>query len=217
MMKKYRKKQIITGLLALFMCSGMMASAQTEMENERYINNDNWRYFKDIALESGLYASTSGVNNMTDGSITSLYGSYFPVHNMGFRSGVSYIMDINHSDYVKIPLLFAIRSRTFHFSHTEYETFWETLRDLILCIMPARCEVNTGPSLGYVHNAQRKFAASLDLNLRIGFQFWRIGINGNMGINYLLTKNFVDKKTVNRQSSRPAWFANLSIGGSFRF
>jgi hypothetical protein len=115
------------------------------------------------------------------------------------------------------PFLFAIRFRTFHFAHSEYETFKEALQNLILCIIPARCEINMGPSLGYVWNAQRKFASSFDFNLRMGFQFWRIGINGNMGINCLWTKNFVDKKTVNRQSYRPAWYANLSIGGSFRF
>jgi hypothetical protein len=39
-----------------------------------------------------------------------------------------------------------------------------------------------------------------------------------MGVNYLWTRNFVSKKTkkIKRRSDN-VWFANLSIGMSFRF
>jgi hypothetical protein len=213
MMQKNAKKWIKTGLFVLFICFG--APVQAQMYN---IENDNWRYFYDIAIERGLYTATTVNSNFSDGRITSIYGSYYFTHNRGIRSGISLITDLKDSPYLKIPFLFAFRTPTFHFSNWEAETFRESLRNLFLSLMPTRCEINTGPSLGYVWNSQRNFASSIDLNLRMGFQFWRIGINGNMGVNYLWTRNFVTKKTKKvKGRSDNAWFVNLSIGMSFRF
>jgi hypothetical protein len=91
------------------------------------------------------------------------------------------------------------------------------LKTLILLLIPVRGEINIGPSFGYAWDARRNFASSLDANFRMGFQFWRIVINGNLGINYLWTKNFVDTAPYNRHSVTPVWFVNLSAGASFRF
>jgi hypothetical protein len=225
MMQKCGKERLKVGLFTLFLCLGIFVQAQTrivnelDIDNEHDINNDNRWYFHDIALERGLYTATQSNGNMSDGRITSFYGSYFLTHNLGIRSGISLITDLtNNSPYVKIPCLFAIRSRTFHILTPKAESFGEFLGNLFLAIIPSRYEINLGPSFGYVWNNQRNFASSIDLNFRMGFQIWRIGINGNMGINYLWTKNFVDKEfvMVNRQF-RHAWFANLSLGVLFRF
>jgi hypothetical protein len=209
------RKRIKTVLLALFICYGAGVQAQTETEGKRYIDNDNWWYFQDIALEHGAYVSTISDHSMSDASITSLYGSYFLTHNAGFRSGISLIVDESH--YLKIPFLFALRTGTLRLSAGKSENLGEFLKSLIFLIIPARGEINIGPSLGYAWNARRNFASSIDANLRLGFQIWRIGINGNMGINYLWTNNFAGKKPHGRKSIDPVWFVNLSAGLSFRF
>ncbi|MDR1896900.1 MAG: hypothetical protein LBR10_08935 [Prevotellaceae bacterium] len=200
------------------MCFCLSLQAQTNAEHKRHIDNYNRRYYQDIVLERGLYIPTTD-NSMSEGYITSLYSGYFITHNLGFRSGVSMITDLNNgSPYLKLPVLFTLRSPTLHISyHRDDETFGEYLRHLILYLLPTRYEINLGPSLGYVWNNRRNFAASLDLNIRAGFQFWRIGLYGNMGINYLLTKNFVNRDIIPRGKSRPGWFGNLSLGASFGF
>jgi hypothetical protein len=215
-MQRSENKLLKAGLITLFMCFGMLINAQTEFEiEEPYIDNDNKLYFQDIVAEYGLYTTTA-LNSLPDGYITSLYSGYFLTHRFGFRSGASLIMDLkNGSPYIKIPCLVAIRTPTVRLAIPEPETFKEFLLNLFLLILPTRFEFNAGPSFGYVWNNQRNFASSIDINLRMGFQFWRIGIHGNMGANYLWTKNFIDKGS--KKSFRPDWFANLSLGVSFRF
>lgn len=225
MLQKYEKEGIKAGLLILFMCFGMLAHARKDTVNtwykERYMDNDNWLYFQDIALERGLYTATVSSDNLSDGLITSLYGSYFLNNIFGFRSGVSLITDLNSdSPYLKIPCLFAIRSRTFRISYDEsdnFRDFWRNLFWNIMSAIPARFEINMGPSLGYIWDNQRSLAFSIDGNLRMGLQFWRIGIYGNMGLSYLCTKNFVDGNFMAKKRIRPAMFANISGGVSFRF
>jgi hypothetical protein len=219
MLKKCRKKRVKAGLLALLLiCSGVTVQAQAEAESNRYADNDNRWYFQDVAIEGGLYTPTERNSSIPDGHITSLYGSYFLTHNLGFRSGASLIMDIEDSPYVKIPCLLAFRSKTLRLQpRYQPEDFKELLQDVILYIIPTRYEINLGPSFGYVWHNRRNFAVSADANFRMGFQFWRIGVNGNMGISYLLTKNFANREPFSDQPFRPVWFANLSVGASFRF
>jgi hypothetical protein len=64
------KKRIKAGLLTLFICFGIIAPAQKEPASKRYIDNDNWWYFQDIALERGLYLPATSNHNMSDGYIT---------------------------------------------------------------------------------------------------------------------------------------------------
>jgi hypothetical protein len=217
MMQISENKLLRAGLITLFMCFGLLTNAQTEFEiEEPYIDNDNKLYFQDIVSEYGSYTATTLNSSLSDGYIVSFYGGYFLTHWFGFRSGASLIMDLNDNyPYIKIPCLFAIRTPTIHLSIAEPESFKEFLLGLFLYILPSRFELNVGPSLGYVWNNQRSLASSIDINLRMGFQFWRIGIHGNMGANYLWTKNFIDRDS--KKLSRPAWFANLSLGASFRF
>jgi hypothetical protein len=217
MMQKRGNERIKTVLFALFMCLGILVHAQTEEETEPYIDNDNKLYFYDVLLERGTYTTTALNSNLSEGLITSVYGGYFLTHWFGVRPGVSLITDLkNNSPYLKIPCLFAVRSNTTHI-YLEHETFQEFLLSLFLYIMPTRFEFNLGPSLGYVWNNPRHLAVSIDGNLRMGFQFWRIGIHGDLGVNYLCTKNFVEKILYVNQPIRPAWFFSFSAGASFRF
>jgi hypothetical protein len=195
----------------------MAAQAQTEFEiEEPYIDNDNKLYYQDIVAEYGLYTDMAVNSSLSDGFVTSVYSGYFLTHWFGVRPGVSMIMDLNNSPYLKIPCLFAVRSPLVRTTIAEPETFREFLFNFFLYILPTRYELNIGPSLGYVWNNRRHFASSIDMNLRMGFQIWQIGIHGNMGFNYLWTKNFINKDEI-AKNARQAWYVNLSIGASFRF
>jgi hypothetical protein len=220
-MQRSENKLLRKGLIALFICFGLSAKAQTEFEiEEPHIENDNKLYFQDIVAEYGSYSTTALNSDMSEGYITSLYSGYFLTHWYGFRSGASLIMDLKHnSPYIKIPCLFAVRTPSLRLLIAEPESFREFLLSIFLLIIPTRFELNVGPSLGYVWNNQRSFASSIDANLRMGFQIWRIEIHGNMGVNYLWTKNFIDRDYDRdyKRLFRPAWFINLSFGASFRF
>lgn len=209
------KTGTVLSLSVLFMCYGVLVQAQQETLYERYMNDDNWTYLYDVMIERGLYASTTSNSNMSDGRITSLYGGCFLTHCMGFRSGISYITGLKDARYMKIPCLFALRTRTVRMPEIETERFGDFLKNLFLSFIPVRYEVNFGPSVGYIWDERNSFASSIDFNFRMGFKFWRVVINGNMGVNYLWTKNFASRRTVGR--FRHIWFANLSTGASFRF
>jgi hypothetical protein len=212
-------KQIKVGLIILFTCLGAFLKAQTNgLEiTEPYRDNDNRRYFQDVSCEIGFYsANTTG--DLSDGFIANISSGYFFNPWFGMRPGVSVITDLDdYSPYVKIPCLIAFRTPTTRLTIREPETIKEGLINLFLLLLPTRFEFNIGPSLGYAINNQHRFASSIDANLRMGFQFWRIGINGNMGLNYLWTKNFVERDFIRNKRIRPAWYGNLSVGMSFRF
>jgi hypothetical protein len=220
MMQRSENKLLRKGLLVLFICFGLSAKAQMEFEvEEPHIENDNKLYLQDIVAEYGSYSTTALNSDISEGYITSLYSGYFLTHWYGLRSGASLIMDLkNNSPYIKIPCLFALRTPRLQLFIAEPESFKEFLISIFLHII-TRFELNVGPSLGYVWNNQRNFASSVDANLRMGFQVWRIGIHGNIGANYLWTRNFLDRDYDKgyKRLFRPAWFVNLSFGASFKF
>ena len=200
--------------------------------------NDNLRYFHDIAFDSGKYTPTDG--SFSSGTMTSFSGSYFWNKEFGIRIGVSLITDLDGSDkYFKVPVLFSFRTRTFRwlFDH-EAETWRGALLEILLSLLPTRFEFNIGPSFGHItpqksahytiengkeilrqtSDANYRFAASIDANIRIGFQFWRVCVNGNIGCNYLFTNNF-DYRIHHpyKEKINSLWFLNASAGLSFRF
>lgn len=202
-------------------------------------DNDNWKYFYDIAVESGTYVSAP---LSRDNFIVTLSGSYYWSSKYGVRSGISLITEANsNAKYIKVPVLLAFRTRTFTGGFDpdyDYDNFGSTLAHFILSLLPTRFEFNIGISLGYITpetysayttvngekvmfeslNIHNPFAASLDANGRISFQFWRICVNGNLGINYLFTKNYNYRLySPNEERYRPPWFINASLGFAFRF
>ncbi len=226
-------KKVIFGFIFLF----FLLSTQARQPEER---NDNWRYFRDIGVEYGIYIPTE-YNNLSNGSITNLHGGYFFNDKLGFRSGITLITGMEGSgNYWKIPFLFSVRTKTFNIewnSDAEYDNASDLLFNFLLFILPNSYELNIGPSLGYmtpknsityitqggaefseIYKINNRFASSIDANLRLSFQLGKICLNGNMGINYLLTKNydyhfFIPDDT----AQKPTWFVNLSVGVSYRF
>ncbi len=222
------------------MCFCLPISAQQQSDFE---DNDNWKYFYDIGFESGLYVSTN-VKSFQSASINTLHGSYFFSDKLGFRSGISYISGMDGCDYyLKVPLLFSFRTKTFRMNWwevlSEDGSFGDFIRSVIFSLFPTRIEFNVGTSLGYLYpqsshtysfrngeeiliesfDASQRFASSLDGNLRLSFQFWRICINGYMGFNYLWTNNFNHNVFYpsHKEERKPSWFGNIGAGASFRF
>jgi hypothetical protein len=233
-------KQNKLRIIILFFCIALTLQAQ-DPNTEK---NDNWKYFYDIAVESGIYNSIGYHEN---GSILSVSGSYFYNDKFGFRSGVSLITGMEGSDkYWKIPMLFAFRTKTFKtdwdetfgYSDDINYIFLDILTNVLVRVLPTRFEFNAGPSFGYlmpeysptyIHqgdqlivsksiNAHSHFASSLDANMRMSFQFWRICLNVNLGANWLWTRNYEYMQYLPVQrTDKPAWFLNFGAGASFRF
>jgi len=227
--------------ILIISCFYMPIYAQQSENKYSITDNDNWKYFYDIGFESGLYSSTNAGGNPS-GSINTLTGSYFLSDKLGFRSGISLISEMDGSNYYwKIPLLFSFRTKTFSgvfYNIEDIESFKDFFVSFLLYLLPTRFEFNVGTSLGYIspndsqtdsyRNGERvhvessivnrEFASSLDANFRLSYQIWRICLNGNLGINYLWTRNFnhYDGPWGNVKTN-PSWFGNLSAGISFRF
>ena len=216
----------------------------TQQSNAQMIesadDNDNLKYFHDIAIETGAYTPID--NSFSGGNVVTLSGSHYWNDKWGLRSGLSFITAVEGSDkYFKIPVLFSFRTKTFVgvFEDKDvYDNFGEFLLNFILQILPTRFELNAGASLGYITPAKSasyivengrksllstadvrsRFASSLDVNGRLSFQFWRICVTGNLGLSYLLTNNYDYRIYYPREEKiRCSWFVNASCGLSFRF
>ena len=220
----------------------MPISAQQSDTRYGTKNNDNWKYFYDIGFERGLYIPT-GNNNYQSGNSFTLTGGYFFTDKLGVRSGISLITDLDGSDYYwKVPLLFSFRTKTFQSYYTmadENTLLSDFLFNFFLNLLPKRIELNVGTSLGYMtpsdsysyiyrdgreiitesFDLSRKFASSLDANLRLSFPIWRFCLNVNMGISYLWTQNYTHKVfyPVAEEKIGPSLFGTLGVGATFRF
>ena len=219
--------------IAIFLCFSLSVSAQ-------HRNNDNFRFFYDIGVEVGAFRPISSTNYLQGGAMFAITGSYFYSHRFGFRSGLSLIDAMEEGDiYWRVPILFAFRTKTFRTDLTDwrsrrmpYSPYWELsfiqrlandVGSFLLVLLPTRFELNAGTSFGAIpsYHSERievsqRFANTLDANARLSFQFWRICINGNLGISYLLTRN-INYKGLNSEKTKPSWFSNMSFGATFRF
>ena len=236
---KYKATYYISVIIFLLILAPIQKTNAQMIEPE----NDSWKYFHDITLEIGSYITMSSVEDFfSDATVFSLSGSYYWDNKFGIRSGISCIMGVDGSDkYFKLPVLFSFRTRTFTSNWEpdyEYENFGSMLLHFLFNILPTRFELNIGVSLGYmtpesyvVHriidekkvlsqtaDIRSPFASSIDTNVRLSFQFGRVGIPVNFGMNYLLTGNYDYRLYYPREEKiRSLWFANLSVGLSYRF
>ncbi|MDR0332921.1 MAG: hypothetical protein LBI15_05600 [Dysgonamonadaceae bacterium] len=221
-----------------------MITAKAQIHTAPDSENDNWRYFKDIGIERGTFIPMSKFN-LSSGNALTITGSYFYSDKWGFRSGVSFIDGLaGGANYWRVPILFAFRTRTFtadydlNDMYEDYSFSGSLTRGLIgffFSLLPTRFEMNAGASFGgispyhskgyssngsHITDISRTFASTLDANMRIGFQFWRICVNGNFGISYLLTQNinYYDiHPNLGEEKSNPSWLGNMGVGASFRF
>ena len=208
-------------------------------------DNDNFRFFYDIGVEVGAFRPISNTNYLQGGAMFAITGSYFYSHRFGFRSGLSLIDAMEEGGiYWRVPILFAFRTKTFRtdltdwrarrMSHNPYweSPYWELsfiqrlandVGSFLLVLLPTRFELNAGTSFGAIpsYHSERievsqRFANTLDANARLSFQFWRICINGNLGISYLLTRN-INYTGFSGEETKPSWFSNMGLGVTFRF
>ena len=229
-------------LLILFPCLLTQAQQQDiyleSYPKESLEEDDNQKYFYDIAVDAGLYIPMDEA--VGSGSITGISGAYYFNNKWGARSGLSLISGMEGSDrYWKVPMLLSFRTKMLPFDwNTDDFSLEEYLFGLLLSLFPSYLEFNTGPSFGYMtanpgltlhykngqeiisetSNIKSQFAASWDANIRLSYQIWRIGITGRFGVNYLFTKNYQCYSfSPIYETYEPKLFGNLSIGASFRF
>ena len=238
----------ITLLLLILFPYLLTQAQQQEIYLESYPQkaldeDDNQKYFYDIAVDGGLYIPMDEASRLTGGSTTSISGAYYFNSKWGLRSGLSIISGMEGSDtYWKAPILFSFRTKTFPLNWGSSDDYTDDFKDFLfhflLSLFPSRLEFNTGPSFGYMtsnpglayhyqneqevisetYNINNRFAASWDTNIRLSYQIWRIGITGSFGVNYLFTKNYQYHCFYPIDTTyEPKWFGNISMGASFRF
>ena len=241
-------RRITLLLLILFPCLLIQAQQQDiyleSYPRESLVEDDNQKYFYDIAVDAGLYIPMDEASDFAGGSTINISGAYYFDNKWGVRSGLSLISDMEGSDaYLKVPVLFSYRTKLFQLnwddsgSDTDDFSMSDFLLGIFFSLFPSRLEFNTGPSLGYMtsnpnfsyhyQNGQAitsgtfgvksQFAASWDANIRLSYQIWRIGITGSFGVNYLFTKNYQYRCFLPMETYEPKWFGNLSLGASFSF
>jgi hypothetical protein len=88
-------------------------------------------------------------------------------------------------------------------AHDESKTFRDYVVFLLLNVIPKQFEFNVGTSVGYMIPASsgdtelcRRFAYSIDGNVRISYPIGQLGIYANMGVSYLWTKKISTNNSI---------------------
>lgn len=198
----------------------------------------------DIGIEGGAIADM-GQRDAYSGSSFNVSGAYFLNDRLGVRSGFSLLTGIDGCDkYWKVPLLAAFRFPVWvedgdDVLHSFENEDWEGnfILGFLLAILPKQFEINAGPSVGYImperveyynpntnnleysEDIKRRYASSLDLNLRLGFPIGHLKLNVNIGWSYLLTRNFIYQQHGDyfSKTTRPVWSGDIRFGGSYTF
>lgn len=205
-------------------------------------NNDetlNKRFYKDIGISQSILF-------VGDGSITNLHGAYYFTPKLGVRSGISYSNNIidNCKSYIKIPILFSLRSETIRNDDPDFTIGDEdNLSDIILnaignilFMIPTRYEINIGPTIGYISSDSKLTAEekrqvddyfvnvnpmiTLDANAKMTLALYRIGIDFSFGVSYLVTPNlkyYSNNIYSDKDGKTLRWIGNFSIGAHYRF
>ncbi len=198
-------------------------------------------FFHEIGFDYGIMASLNSAEHENYlGNKYTLHTTNYYLENFGFRTGISYINDLEGtSKFFEVPLHFVYRTkvnRDFYIGGT-VETIEELLFKLVLGLMPRQGEFYGGINLGYIEpgnymrlapngvdwikegfHTERRFVTTLDAGLRLNYKIWRFNIIGVPYVSYLLTENFkYYSESGFDQGYKPKWFMNATVGLSFQF
>lgn len=203
--------------------------------------NNQHKYFHEIGFDSGLFASLNSVEYENYvGTKYTLQTSYYYLQNFGFRTGLSYINDLEGTKkFYQLPIHFLYRTkvnRSFYIGGS-VDSIEELIFKLILGLLPSQGEFYGGINLGYVEpdnslslssngtdwikqgfQTERRFVTSMDLGLKLNYKIWRFNLSAVPYVSYLLTENFkFYSESLNNNDYKPKWFMNIAIGLSFQF
>lgn len=188
------------------------------------------RFQKEVTMDIGLYIPFQNPYNI-EASVYSLQGAYFfsNYERFGIRSGISYYKGFEGSEYyIGIPLFASYRIELNSSIYPVGYSFGEIFRNFLINIIPKNIEFGVGPNLGYIqpdnyrqpmsYFIDKRFALSIDANMRMTFRIWRLGLALNPTISYLTTKNFKLIYPENKKLlSQPSFFFKGTVGLSFLF
>jgi len=200
-------------------------------------------FFHDLSFNYGIHPAVISDNNQPNlvGSMFSAQGAFFFYNNMGVRTGLTYITNMEGTDsYTSIPLMFAYRTKTNRdfYLGSNIDSFGDLLFQIILGLIPKQAEYNVGISLGYIepnnnlslvdygdgyffeegYQVNQRFTSSVDAGLRLTYRIYRFGVVLSPSVSYVFTDNFEYYSELGLNSGyTPNWFMNLTFGISYRF
>lgn len=204
--------------------------------------NDENYFFHDISIGYGLFASlNSDAHQNLVGNKLSLQTAYFYTSHLGFRSGISFINDLEPTNkFYELPIQFVYRTpvdKSFFIGGT-VNSIGDLIFKILIGFLPRQTDFHIGINLGYIEPdnnlglssinggpfvqrgfvTEQRFVATLDAGLRLQYKIKRFGIVGAPYVSYLLTQNFkYYSDTGYDLGYRPKWFMNISVGLSYQF
>lgn len=204
--------------------------------------NEEKFFFHDISFEYGLFASlnSSRYENLV-GWKYSLQTSYYFFNDMGFRTGVSLVNDLEGTNkFYSVPIQFVYRTsidKSFMIGGS-VDSFEELLFKIFLGLIPRQADYHCGINVGYIepdnnlglssinggewvqegYQTEQRFLTTLDLGLRLQYKIKRVGIIVAPSVNYVLSKNFkYYSETGYNNGYTPQWFLSMTMGLSYQF
>ena len=207
-----------------------------------FAQQDEELFFHDISFNHGLFASlNSGRYENLLGWKYSLQTSYYLFNDMGFRTGVSLVNDLEGtSKFYSVPIQLVYRTpidKSFMIGG-RVESIEELLFKIILGLIPRQADYHCGINIGYIepdnslglssvnggswtqqgYQTEQRFLATLDIGLRLQYKIKRIGIIVAPAVSYVLSENFkYYSETGYNNGYTPQWFLTMTMGLAYQF
>jgi hypothetical protein len=175
-----------------------------------------------LAAEAGIFGMCrQGKHLPPMGFLYAAHYTHLPCDKWGFGGGLVSVRDIDGYNYHALATYGVFRQHIERgFVFDDISSLGDLLMDAVLFFAPRQLEFDMGASVGWFAEdtpygslrLKRGFAPSVDMQVKIIFTVWHLGITVGMGISCLLAKNFEGRDNF---SSRLV--TKASIGLSYYF
>lgn len=204
--------------------------------------NEEKFFFHDVSIDYGLFASlNSNKHENLAGNKLNFQTTYYFVNDMGIRTGISFINNLEGSDkFYSVPVQFVYRipiDKSFIIGG-RIESIGDLIFKIIIGLIPRQTDFHCGVNIGYIepdnglaltsinggpwiqqgYQVEQRFLTTLDLGLRLQYKIKRFGIIAAPNVNYILTQNFqYYSDTGVDHGYTPQWFMSITVGLAYQF
>lgn len=204
--------------------------------------NDEEFFFHDISFDYGLFASlNSNEHENLVGNKLSLQTTYYFFNDIGIRSGISFVNDLEGSNkFYSVPIQLVYRTpidKSFMIGGS-VESIEELIFKIFIGLIPRQADFHCGVNIGYIepdnglglssinggpwvkrgYQVEQRFLTTLDLGFRLHYKIKRFGIMAAPNVNYILTENFQYYSDDGIDNAyNPKWFLSIAFGVSYQF
>ncbi|MDR1171164.1 MAG: hypothetical protein LBL24_01785 [Bacteroidales bacterium] len=160
-----------------------------------------------LAMESGIFAMRRQEKHLPPmGFLYGMNYSRLPCGKWGLGGGLVLVHNMEDHKYYALTTYAVFRQYLgTGFVYEEVSSLGDLLMDAILFILPRQVEFDMGASVGWFtadrpHGSLRlrqRFAPSVDMQCKMIFTVWRLGLTAGMGVSCMLAKNFEGRDNFN--------------------